>query len=916
MPDPSKTSGAPRAQSTGDWKAEIIGRLGDRSAAPDDALEEMAQHLDQRYRALLARGRTDAQAYAETAQEIGDPVALAATLRASSRQSSVDPPAGFRGDAQAARRNMLLTPVQLLRDVRYGLRLLRGNVAFAAVAVATFAIGVAATTSIFSVVYGLFFAPLPYNQPDRLVMVWQYVNGSRVNASAKSYLEWKRQATEFVDVNAWTGRSVNVATADRPENVSAGVATPGFLAMLGYGHPLALGRTFDPDEGVPGRHRVVVLTHQFWQERFDGDPGILGREVRVNDEPYRVVGVLGKGPADRQQNKIWIPLAFTDVDVQSDVARLHVMARLKDNVAIEQANVSMATIGARVERERPRPRDGWTVQVEAFRNNFVNPSTTSGIWLLFGAVLFLLLIACANVANLLLARGSTRHRELAIRAAVGATGGAIVRQLLVETLVLALVGGVLGAWLASAVVDAVVALLPPFTLPSETEIALSVPVLLFALAACTAAGIIAGLVPAWQASRTSAAETMREGGRTIGDRRFGLRRGLVVAEFALALTLLAGGGMAVHAWMRQVTADLGFRAEHLTTFSLPMPSGRLTTTDQMRTFYGSLAERISALPGVSAASVSTGMPVSGAFRSQFEMAGLGSTDPDERPWTLVNMATASYHATFGIPIRRGRGVAETDRDGSRPVAIVNETFVERFLEGRDPIGRHVRMSPITVGTAVAPPIDWEIVGVQADAANAPPGRPVVPEVVVPFAQVPWPTATVAVRTAGDLSAPWTAIADVLRTLDPTIPMARMQTMEQTLSQSVASERFYTVFFAAFAGVGLMLAAVGIYGVMSFTVAQRTHEIGLRMALGGSTRQVVGQILREGMTTAAVGTALGAIGAVFIGRTLQGVIYAVEPSNPIPFIAVAVTLLSAAFVACLVPARRAASVNPIVALRQN
>ncbi|MGH8637458.1 MAG: ABC transporter permease [Burkholderiales bacterium] len=812
---------------------------------------------------------------------------------------------------------MLLAPAQVLRDVRYGLRLLRRDVAFTAVTVATLAIGIAATTSIFSVVYGLFFAPLPYDHPDRLVMIWQYVNGNRVNAAAKSYLEWKRQATEFVDVNAWTERSVNIATADHPENIGAGVATPGFLAMLGFGHPLALGRPFSPDEGVPGRDRVVVLTHQFWQEHFDGDPGILGRQIRVGDESYTVVGVLGEGPADRHQNKIWIPLAFTDAFLQSNAAPLQVMARLKDDVTIEQANASMAAIGARAERERSQPRDGWMIQVEAFRNNFVNPRTTSGIWLLFGAVLFVLLIACANVANLLLARGSTRHRELAIRAAVGATRGAVVRQLLVETLVLALVGGVLGTWLASAIINAVVALVPPFTLPSETDITLSVPVLLFALAACTASGIIAGLVPAWQASRTSAAETIREGGRTTGDRRSGLRRGLVVAEFALALALLAGGGMAAHAWTRQVTADLGFRAEHLTTFSLPVSNGRLTTTDEMRRFYGSLAERITALPGVSAASVSTGMPVSGAFRSQFEIAGLGSTDPEQRPWTLVNMATASYHATFGIPIRRGRAIAETDREGSRPVVIVNETFVERFLEGRDPIGQHVRMSPITVGTTVAaPPIDWEIIGVQADAANAPPGRPVVPEVVVPFAQAPWPTATVAVRTAGDLSVPWTAIADVLRALDPMIPMARVQTIEQTLSRSMASDRFYTVFFAAFAGVGLMLAAVGIYGVMSFAVAQRTHEIGLRMALGGTRWQVVSRILREGMTTAAVGTALGAIGAAFIGRTLQGVIYGVEPSNPIPSIAVAAVLLFAAFVACLVPARRAASVNPIVALRQN
>jgi putative ABC transport system permease protein len=442
--------------------------------------------------------------------------------------------------------------------------------------------------------------------------------------------------------------------------------------------------------------------------------------------------------------------------------------------------------------------------------------------------------------------------------------------------------------------------MPPFTLPSETEITLSVPVLVFAVVVCTLSGVIAGLAPAVQTSRTSAAETMREGAWAIGDRRLNLRRGLVVLEFALALTLLAGGGMAVQAWARQMRADLGFRADHLTTFSLPVPRGRLGTPEQVRTFYGSLAEQVSALPGVVGSSVSTGMPVAGVgFRRQFEIADSRAVRPEARPWTGINIVSTSYHATFGIPILRGRAFADTDREGSRPVAIVNETFAARFLAGRDPIGRHVLVSPIKIGapgTAAAPPIDWEIVGVQGDAANAGPGRPAAPELMLPFAQNPWPTVLMAVRTTGDVAAPQMAIADILHTLDPTVPMARVQTIEQTLSESVAADRFYTVFFAAFAGVALLLAAVGIYGV--------------------GKRRVLGQILREGLTTALAGTAIGAIGAAFIGRTLRGAIYGIEPSDPLLFAAVAFTLLFAALVACLVPARRAASVDPMVALRQN
>ena len=811
----------------------------------------------------------------------------------------------------------MMTP---LRDAHFGLRLLRRNPGFTLVAVVTVALGIAATTAIFSVIYGLFYAPLPYYKADRLVVIWEYVQGYRAGVSPKSYTAWKRHATGFVDINAWGGRRVNLATADRPENVSAGLATPGFLSMLGYGHPLALGRTFHGDEGVAGRDRVVVLTYRLWKDRFAGDPAIVGRQVRVDDVPHTVVGVLGEGPADHQQNKIWMPIVFTEAQLQSDQPWLLVMARLEDGVSVEQANASMAALGARLEQERPQRREGWTVRVQEFRNNFVRDSTKQGIWLLLGAVLFVLLIACANVANLLLARGSARHRELAIRAAVGATRASIVRQLLVESLVLAVAGGMLGAFVASLVIDAIVALMPPFTLPSETEITLSIPVLVFALVVCTLTGVLAGLAPAWQASRTSAAETMKEGARTIGDRRFGLRRALVVVEFALALTLLAGGGMAVRALIRTMGVDLEFRADHLTTFSVPVPQGRFATPEQALIFYDALSERIAGAPGVFSASVSTGMPVRGpGFRRRFEIGGQRAADPEGQRWTGMNMVTPSYHSTFGIEIRRGRPFGSADRAGSQPVAIVNETFAARFLAGREPVGQRVLMAPFTfdsLGSDGPAPIEWEIVGVQADAANTGPGRPTDPEVVVPFAQNPWPQAIVAVRTPPGAPAPDLALAEILRSTDSTLPMAQVETIEQTLSKSTAADRFYTVFFAAFAGVALVMAAVGIYGVMSFVVAQRTHEIGLRMALGGAKRQVLSLVLREGMTTALAGTALGAMGAALIGRTLEGTIYGVEPTNPTTFAVVALTLLFAAFIACIVPARRAASVDPMEALRQN
>jgi putative ABC transport system permease protein len=805
----------------------------------------------------------------------------------------------------------------LLRDMRFGLRLLRRNPGFAGVAILTLALGIAATTAIFSVVHGLFFAPLPYRQADRLVMVWEQDQGDRRQVSARNYVEWRRRSTAFSAINAWGGRTVNLATDERPESMTAGVATPGFLGMLGYGHPLALGRSFVEEEGIPGRDKVVILTYQLWQERFGGDPDILDRQVRIDGEPHAVVGVLGRGAADRQQNKVWLPLAFTEEALRVDYGVLHVMARLKDGVELAEANGSMAALSATLERERSSPREGWSVSVEPFRNNFVRDSTKRGIWLLLGAVMFLLLIACANVANLLLARGTARQRELAIRTSMGATRGAIVRQLIVESVIVALAGGALGALLASAVVGAIVALMPPFTLPSETEITLSVPVLLFALAACTGSGLLAGCAPAWQAARANVAEVMKEGGRSVAGGRQRVRRALVVLEFALALTLLAGGGMTVSALVRLMSVDLGFRGARTLTFDLPVARGRLSTAEEMEAFHRRVLDRTKVLPGVTSVSVSTGMPISGVnFGREFEIAGQRIADPGRRPRVGINMVTPDYHETFGFSMVRGRTFTERDRAGSQPVAIVNQAFVERYLPGVEPIGQRVLFAPFVLGrTSPSDPVAWEIVGVHRDVANAGPGREPYPEVEIPFWQNPWPRVTVAVQTGREAATVQPTIADVLRQIDPELPMANVRTIEQTVSLSMAADRFYTVFFAAFAAVALVLAAVGIYGVMSFSVAQRTHEIGLRMALGARQREVLGHVLREGMLTAVAGTALGAAGATLVGRALTGLVYGVDPGNPLTFVAVALTLLTAALLACVVPARRAASVDPMVALRE-
>ena len=724
----------------------------------------------------------------------------------------------------------------------------------------TLALGISATTAIFSVVYGTFFAPLPYRDADALVMLWSQFRGDRVPVATRDFLEWKRQATSFSDLNAWGLADVGVATAAGPESLQAGIATPGFLAMLGYGHPLALGRTFREEESTPGRDRVAILTYRLWQDGFGGDPDIIGRPIRMHGGvPYTVVGVLGAGPADRQQAKLWLPLTITPGEPGDDVPFLNVMGRLKRGVTVAEANANLDAVARAIERGRGQDRADWSASVEPFRNNFVRDSTKQGLWLLLGAVAFLLLIACANVANLLLARGAVRQRELAVRTSIGATPGAIVRQLLVESLLLGTAGGAVGVVLAVVLVKVIVALLPPYTLPPEAEIALSLPVLLFALGACAMAGIAAGCAPAWQASRVDLVESLKEGGYSAFGRRHGLRRALVVVEFALALTLLAGGGMALHALVRMLNTDPGFRTDRLLTFNLGVPDGRIPTLQQAEHFHRELLTRIGTLPGVVSSAVSTDLPQIRYFYGQpFEIVGRPIGDPANRRETYVNMVSPAYFETYGISIRRGRAFTDRDTADGVPVAIVNETFVRRYLPDVDPLTARVLMSPSTRGDGkTPPPREWHIVGVSAQTRNAGPAHDPVPELVVPFWQDPWASATVAVRVNDDAPAVVPDVARIIRALDPDLTMSAVMTMDHVVSDAMAADRFYSALLGAFAAVALMLAAVGIYGVMSFVVAQRTHEIGLRMALGAGRGQVLVQVLREGMTTALAGTAVGA-----------------------------------------------------------
>ena len=804
----------------------------------------------------------------------------------------------------------------LLRDARIGLRLLWKHRGFTAVAVLTIALGIAANTAIFSVIYATFFEPLPYRDADRLVMVWSQRDAERYPVSPGEFVEWKRQASVFEDLNAWTWWTTTVSIGGRPEQMQIAPATPGYLLMLGYGHPLVLGRDFLHEEGIPGKDQVVILTHRLWRDRFGSDPNVVGRPIRIDRKPYTVVGVLGAGPADENQSQLWVPLALKPDQSIEQSRQLLVMGRLKAGVTLQQANVNMETVSRNVAKTLGPPASERIASVQPFRNNFLSNDTKRGLWLLLGAVAFVLLIACANVANLLLARGSARQRELAVRASLGASRARIVGQLLIESMVLAIVGGALGVALAAGLLQVVVALMPPYMLPTEANVRLNIPVLLLTLAACALCGLLFGAAPAWQATRVNVNDILKEGGRALSVGGHRLRHALVLAEFALALTLLAGGGLAIQSLFTLTSRDPGFRADHLLTFSLPVDRDKLGA-EQITVFYQQLIERVQVAPGVVSTSVSTSLPVHGpGGRMPFHVADNPITDPSRRPVAGFSIVSPEYFNTFRIRMMRGRMFTDQDRSGGVPVAIVNETFVRQYLPSVDPLTQRLVIPQLIPGAgSLGPPVERQIVGVSADVQHMDTANERLPEIHVPFWQSPWLYVAITVHTKGEPASVQKGIAAIIQSIDPELPMAGVKTMEQVVSASLVRDRFNTVLFGSFAAVGLLLAAFGIYGVMSFVVAQRTHEIGLRMALGADRWHILRRTVREGMITALAGTAIGSAGAFYAARAMRGIVSGIGEMNTTAFLVVALTLICAALVACIVPATRAASVDPIVALRQ-
>jgi putative ABC transport system permease protein len=802
----------------------------------------------------------------------------------------------------------------LRQNLSYSLRTLMKHRGFTVTVVLTLALGIGATTAIFSVVYAVF-EPMPYPKPNQLVMVWSKVRGGRSSVSAGDFLEWGRRSTSFQGMGAWSGASFNVAAADRPEQVAASQRTPGFFTMEGL--PMFLGRDFLAEEGQPGKNYVVILSNRLWSQHFAADRDIIGKNIRMNGESFTVVGILPPGIYDRFNSQLWIPLVFRPEQLNHDAQTMLVMARLKDGVSVEQAQAEMNSIASQLQNEFPQSNANRAISVEPLHLNFLTDATRRNLWLLLGAVGFLLLIACVNVANLLLARGTSRQREVAVRAALGASRSRLFTQFLTESLVLAVLGGALGILLAGVIIDLIAAVMPPVgtMLPSEAHIRISIPVLLFTIAVTTVAGLLFGSAPAWQATRLDLNAVLKLGGRMgAGGPRPNARRALVIAEFSLALILLASGGLALDSFWNLTRVDLGIRTEHVLTFRLPVPGNRLSGSDQIRSYYGQMLEKIEAIPGVKKAAAMTGVPVRGpGLGRRFNIVGRPVANPAERPGAGFQIVTPGYFETLGVRVIKGRSLDDHDSAGSTRVAMVNERFVQRFFSNVDPLTQRISVEELVPGGRNGPPVELQIVGVFHNLRSAG-SREDYTEVVVPFWQSPWPQTSMVVKTDGDPKSVIKSIAAAVSSVDPDLPLAGVKTVDEIVSESLAIDRFSVVLFSSFGVLGLLLAGVGIYGVMAFTVAQRTQEFGVRMALGAQRSRVLGLVLKEGALLAVIGALIGLGGAYMVGRAMQSTLYGVGALDARAFGAVAFLLLATALLASLLPAWRASRVEPMAALR--
>jgi predicted permease len=896
-----------------DWNEPIRKQLADLNFAPAreaEIVEELAQHAEDRYRELQSGGATDEEARRITLDDLGGHQLLASELRAVERTDAPEPVVlGGAGKAHFLS--------GLAQDLRYGFRTLRKNPGFTAIAILALGLGIGANTAIFSVVNGVLLRPLSYPDPSRLLMIWETTaEFSQASVAYPNYLDWRRDSRSFTDMGAFRSADFNFTSSGQPEQVSGEYVTSSVFEVLGVSP--SLGRSFLPEEHRQGAACTVMLAYGFWKSRFAADPNILGKSLTLNAVSCAVVGVMPMDFRFRPDSRIYVPIEqWNSVELHTRESHpgLRVTGRLKRGVTIEAAQAEMAAQCNGLARQYPATNAGRGAKVVRMKDDMV-ADIRSTLLLLVGAVGFVLIIACANVANLLLARSTARKREFAIRAALGAARGRVVRQLLTESVLLSLGGALVGLLLARWGTSLVLAAAPDI-LPRSQEIGIDPYVLLFTLAVSVATGILFGLAPAFHGANANPQEFLKEGTRGAGGGRHRTEGVFVAVEMSLAVVLLVGAGLMMQSVWRILRVNPGFNTRSVLTMQVALSPGAMASPTAIRLAYDQLVGRVAAVPGVRSAAITSLVPLGDSDSEIPFWPGTGPQPAQDRMTSsLFYIVTPDYPSVMQFPLRRGRFFTDQDNLASPPVVVIDDVLAAHLFPGQNPIGRQMSLiilGPVQIVGVVGHVKHW---GLDSDDKAK-----IRDQIYFPVQQVPdkfmseaVAGLTLVLRTGPEPLSMVSAVRAQVAGPTRDQPIYAVRTMEQIISGSLAERRFTMLLLIIFAATALLLAAVGIYGVMSYTVTRRTHELGIRTTLGASRGEIVGLVLRQGMKLAAIGMAAGLVAALALTRFMAGLLYGVRPADPATLAAVALLLGGIALLACYIPARRATAVDPVVALR--
>jgi len=809
-------------------------------------------------------------------------------------------------------------------DLRYAVRRLARAPGFTIVATVTLALSIGALTAVFSVVNGVLLEPLPLGAPDQVMSVANVgKDGKGTATSALDYLDYRHQLTSFSSLAAYQNAAANLTGDGEPQQITLSRVGADFWRVLGL--TPTLGRGFAPNEDQPQAAQVAILSDHLWRTRYNADPRVLGQTMMLDGTPRTIIGVAPASLTFPEKPDVWVPLVFSATDDLTPDARgahwLDLVGRLAPGVTVAQANRELVTVARRLELQYPESNTGLSGTVKPLQAAMVG-NVRSALITLLAAVGFVLLIACVNVANLQLVRASTRETEIAVRTALGAGRWQIVRQLLVESVLLSLVGGALGVLLALWGV-ALLVRLGPQDLPRLNEVRVNGVVLGFTALVSLGTGLLFGIAPAIAAARTRLTSMLKDSARgssgSRGSQR--ARAGLVMAELALAMLLLIGAGLLVRSFSRLMAVDPGFHPDRVLTFGISAPPSKYGDRHALRTLTSDILTHVRAIPGVRSAALVAGLPLGGfTMRTSVHVVGTPTERPAERKRTYITIVSPDYFRTMGIPLRSGRDFSLHDGGGAPMVSIIDETLAKRYFPGRSPVGQHIEIgwsqdtASAAGGDTTTVTLGGEVIGVVGDVRRQNLAIGADAETYVAIDQPTMNTFSVVVRTSGPPNVVEDQIRGAMRAVDPDLPLDHLRPLRDFVSMSVSRPRFYMSLIASFAAIALVLAAVGTYGVISYTVSQRSRELGIRIALGASGSKVMAHVLRPGLALAAGGVGIGIVASLALTRLISSLLFGVTPADPLTFVGVSIVLLSVAVVACVIPARRASRVDPLVAMR--